>query len=71
MRIYSERNKRNFIDELKNNDWYAVYNNDNPNLAYDNFKNTIHKCYEKCLPLKPLSRKRMKDKPLITVGLKI
>ena len=70
MRLYSDKSKRNFVEDIKNIDWSTVYCQDNPNSAYDNFINNIKKCYEKCFPLWQLSRKRNKDKPWITSGLK-
>ena len=70
VRIYSDKNKRHFIKTVKNIDWSTVYSHDNPDLAYDNFINSIEKCYGKCFPLQQLSRKQFKDKPWITSGLK-
>ena len=70
VRLYSDKSKRNFVADIKNIDWSTIYCQDNPNSAYDNFINNIEKCYEKCFPLRQLSRKRNKDKPWITSGLK-
>ena len=39
-------------------------------LAYDNFIDTVEQSYERCFPLQKVSRKRFKDKPWITSGLK-
>ena len=36
VRIYSDKNKRNFIEDLSNTDWSIVYYQNNSNFAYDN-----------------------------------
>ena len=71
IRIFSERNKAKFLDELKNSNWEVVYANDNANEAYDLFIKKFKKIYNKCFPLVKISRSKFKDKPWITKGLKI
>ena len=50
-------------------DWSNVYNQNDVNLAYDNFIHIIETAFENCFPLQQLSRKRMKDKPLMILGI--
>lgn len=70
IRIYSDKNKIKFLEEIRKPDWSNVYNQNDVNLAYDNFIHIIETAFENCFPLQQLSRKRMKDKPWITSGLK-
>ena len=70
VRIFSDKNKQKFLDEITKSDWSAVYNQNDVDLAYDNFIDIIEQSYERCFPLQKVSRKRFKDKPWITSGLK-
>ena len=69
VRIFSDKNCAQFRDKINKINWNTeLANNSNP---YSIFNNRILELYNKCFPLKQLSRKRQKDKPWITKGLKI
>ena len=53
--------KIKFLEEIRKPDWSNVYNQNDVNLAYDNFIHIIETAFENCFPLQQLSRKRMKD----------
>lgn len=69
--MVNPQNKKEFSKALDNCDWNNVLNNQNPNMAYDNFVSTYNQIYEKCFPVKMLTRKKAKlaTKPWITKGL--
>ena len=70
VRIYSKKNTEVFLEEIENSNWDVIYNENDANAAYENFIGIIKNSFEKCFPLRRLSRKRMKDKPWITSALK-
>ena len=70
VRIFSQKNKLHFSNELSSCDWNGrVYNCLDVNSAYENFSSSISSSYELCFPLIKLSRKRSKDKKWITTGI--
>lgn len=70
-RCINTQSKKHFSEELNNCNWNTVFNSDNPNTAYNNFVSTYNHIYEKCFPIKTISRKKVKlaNKPWITKGL--
>ena len=58
MRIFSDKNKQKFLDEITESDWSAVYNQNEVYLDYDNFIDIIEQSYERCFQLRKVSRKR-------------
>ena len=70
MRIFSDANKSKFKENLSNIDWTNELKSKTVDEAMSFFYQTITKAYSKSFPIVKLSRKRAKDKPLITSGLK-
>ena len=68
-RIFGTANCQKFSDKMSSTNWNAIYTNDND--WYTAFISQIVKYYNECFPLVIVSRKRSKDKPWITTGLKI
>ena len=70
-RMVNSQTKKEFSKALDNCNWDNVLSNQNPNIAYDNFVSTYNQIYEKCFPVKVLTRKKAKlsTKPWITKGL--
>ena len=54
---------------MQNVSWDAIYNDGSD--WYDNFINLVYTKFQQSFPLVRLSRKRAKDKPWITQGIKI
>ena len=50
-------------------DWASIYRQNED--WYFNFITVVKRIFERCFPLTKVSRKRFKDKPWITTGLKI
>ena len=72
IRIYSDKNNKNFCEYLRNVDWGNIlYKETDTNRAYDNFFAEIRQSFETNFPLQRLSRRGSKDKIWITRGLKI
>ena len=67
IRIYSEQNKHTLFDEVN---WDMELRHKNINVAMLSFHRKITAAYNKSFQFKRLSRKRAKDKPWITTGLK-
>jgi len=71
IRIFFDKNKEKFYATLQSaQSWDMVYSQNDTNTAYNNFIKIITEAYEKSFPITRLSRRRMKDKPWITKGLK-
>merc|ERR1712208_14857 len=70
IRIFSDSNIENFKMSISNVDWENALNISDTHEAYNVFYNKIFKMYEACFPLKRLSRKRSRDKPWISNGIK-
>ena len=70
VRIYSEQNKNTFKKFLSDVNWDAELKHKNVNEAMLAFNQKITIACNKSFPFKRLSRKRAKDKPWITTGLK-
>ena len=70
VRIYSEQNKNTFKKFLCDVNCDAELKHKNVNEAVLAFNQKMTIAYNKSFPFKRLSRKRAKDKPWITTGLK-
>ena len=73
VRDYSHYNEEDLITETDAVNWETVYNSDGANLAFNTFFNKLNMIIEKHVPLKKLSKNKVKllTKPWITKGLKI
>ena len=69
MRIFRNKNCEYFIEAVRNIDWDILFENEND--PYKVFINRLTEIYNTSFPLGKLSRKRAKDEPWITKGLKI
>ena len=70
VRIYSQQSKNTFKKLLTDVNWDAELKHKNVNEAMLAFNQKITIAYNQSFPFKRLSRKRAKDKPWITTGLK-
>ena len=70
VRIFSGNNKNNFRRLISEINWESELINKNVNEAMFVFNQKLSVAYKKPFPFKRLSRKRAKDKPWITSGLK-
>ena len=70
IRIYSEQNKHTFLNLLGEVNWDIELRHKNINEAMLSFNRKITAAYNESFQFKRLSRKRVKDKPWITTGLK-
>ena len=68
VRLYGERNCASFTYKMVNTDWDVVYNNTDD--FYVDFIRVVKEHYESSFPLVRQSRKRARDKPWVTKGLK-
>ena len=68
-RIFGDRNCTRFIEAMGNENWDSVFTTDSD--WYSIFVAKVKQKYESSFPLIQISRKRLKDKPWITKGLKI
>ena len=71
MRIFSDANESKFKENLSKFDWTNELKSKTVDEAMSFFYQTITKAYNKSFPIVKLSRKRAKDKPWITSGLKV
>ena len=69
VRIFGEINCRKFIEMFRNTDWEQIFASEDD--LYSKFIERLNIIYNECFPLRQLSRKRQRDKPWITKGLKI
>jgi len=70
IRIFSEKNIKNFQNEVCNINWEPLYDTDDVNQGYNYLDTKIKQCYLNNFKLVRLSRNRAKDKIWITPGLK-
>ena len=70
VRIFSENNKNNFKNLISSINWEEELKSKSVNEAMLIFNKKISIAYNKSFPFKRLSRKRAKDKPWVTSGLK-
>ena len=67
-RLFGERNCKKFIELMEGENWQRIYETDAD--WYFNFISTITDKFERCFPLVNVSRRRLKDKPWVTKGIK-
>ena len=67
-RVFGDKNCKRFIESMQAENWPALYSLDVD--WYSNFISVIKHKFETCFPLVRVSRKRLKDRPWITAGLK-
>ena len=70
VRIFSDKNKNNFKNLIGEIKWESELIDKNVNESMFVFNQKIFIAYNKSFPFKRLSRKRAKDKPWVTSGLK-
>ena len=70
VRIYGEKNKQKFKEELAKVDWKQVFQSTDPDTALDEFYKMFNSVINECFPIKTISRKRAKDKPWINLQLR-
>ena len=68
-RIFGDRNCRKFVDLMESENWEDMFTEDTD--WYTKFIQIVREKFENSFPFVQVSRKRMKDKPWITKGLKI
>ena len=68
VRIFGEIICRKYIEMFRNTDWEQLFASADD--LYSTFIESPNILYNECFPLKHLSRKRQRDKPWITKGLK-
>ena len=69
-RIFGARNCSKFVQKMTTENWNDKYM-DSEHDWYHKFVTTVHQIFQQSFPLVQLSRRRIKDKPWITKGLKI
>ena len=62
-RIFGPKNTSKFLDNLQQVDWDPLYQETDVNRCATAFYNIVKKVYNEAFPLKPISTKRIKDKP--------
>ena len=70
MLVFGDKNKEKFRSILSEINWRYELENKNVNDSMNTFYHTVVNAYNKSFPLVKLSRKKAKDKPWITTGLK-
>ena len=70
IRILNDENIAKFNQDLNNVDWSETLGELSPDDMCDKFYEILKNAYERNFPLVKLSRKKAKDKPWITKGLK-
>ena len=70
VRIYGEKNKEKFKTELSKVDWKEVLLSNDPDTALEKFYEKFNTVINTCFPIKTISRKRIKDKPWVTLQLR-
>ena len=68
-RIFGDRKCRKFVNMMESENWDDMFTQDTD--WYTKFIQIVREKFENSFPLVQVSRKRMKDKPWITKGLKI
>ena len=69
-RNMSQRNKQDFLCEMSNVDWGAIYNEMNTQGAFSLFHSVLVKLYNKYFPLRKLKLNYHNRQPWLTQGLK-
>ena len=68
-RVFGDKNCQRFIESMQAENWQALYEPDAD--WYSRFITVVKRKFETCFPLVRVSRKRIKDRPWITTGLKL
>ena len=71
IRIFSENNTKKFISELDCESWTDVTDCSDAEESMKKFIAKFSKVFNKCFPLKQISRKRIKDKKWVTKGIRV
>ena len=71
VRLYSESNIANFSSKVSECDWEHLFGDSDIDTMCGLFYNKLYDIHNACFPLVRLSRKRAKDKPWLTHGLKL
>lgn len=70
IRIYSTKNFNDFYLKLNAISWANVYQDTNPNSAFNTFYDTFYSTFNECFPLIKASRSWVKNKGWVTPALK-
>ena len=68
-RVFGDKNCQRFIESMHAENWQVLYEPDAD--WYSRFITVVKQKFETCFPLVRVSRKRIKDRPWITTGLKL
>ncbi len=71
IRLFSEKNIMKFKEFLSEIDWNQHFSEKDASENFDVLSDNINKGFDTCFPLKRLSKRRSKDKPWVTKGIKI
>jgi hypothetical protein len=71
VRLHSDTNIAKFRELLRATDWESIFMHDDIEVTYNTFINHFMLMYDTACPVVRQSRKRSRDKPWITQGLKI
>ena len=69
-RIFKDKNKQEFVNELKSMNWEHIYNTHNFQTAFSSFHQSYFKLFDKHFPKKKINIKHQKHKPWLSDGLK-
>jgi hypothetical protein len=70
VRLFSEKAKQQFRDQLLAVDWNGITQESDVNIAFDKFSTAISTCFNASFHKVRLSRRRARDKEWITTALK-
>ena len=71
VRCYTARNIQRFTEQISDCDFSPITNSNCAEESYDCFIKTFTNIFNSCIPLKPLSRKKYKNKHWVTKSIKI
>ena len=70
IRFFSERNRAKFKESLQRIDWNDFQQCQDSKTCAEIFSEKISRCFNDCFPLKTIPKKRIKDKPWVSKGLR-
>ena len=70
IRLINSSRKSKFNKVISETNWSSIYKTDDPNKGFSIFYDKYSHAFNQCFPLKKLSRKRAKDKPWMTKGIR-
>ena len=70
IRLINDQRKIKFSKIISQTDWSPIYKTSDPNKGFSIFYTKYLNTFNKCFPIKKLSRQRAKDKPWMTKGLR-